>query len=240
MRKENRKQLQYDLRNHLKILSLKNAHLGKQCVIMATGPSLNEVDLSLLDGHPFVFGVNGAYKSFDDFRYFFCSSANFFLCNENDICALPVETIFLSSHIPLRKGRRFVYLRIHEKPQKNAIFSKKQFRWNLMKTLYWGPTVLLDIAIPTALWMGFSEIVLLGADYSLKNYRHAYAEQEHNTLEPTDCESEMVLAHASFEIVAETLRRMKAPPRLVNCSPLSDLRSIEKDKLDTVIRRPRQ
>lgn len=233
IKKENRRKLKYDIRNYIKLLLLKNKHYGQQCVLMATGPSLNHVDLSLLNDHKFVIGVNGAYRKFNKFKYYFCSCPNYFLANQNDIYNVNAENMFLSSHIPFVRRNDFIYLKLHETI--NICIAQK-FSCNVLKTLYWGPTVLLDIVLPTVLWMGFSEIVLLGADYSLNNYRHAYSEKRHNTLRRTNSEEEMISAHRSFDIVKETLSTLKQAPRIINCSPLSDLRCFPKKNLDEVIR----
>ncbi|MCP5364411.1 MAG: hypothetical protein H6905_04150 [Hyphomicrobiales bacterium] len=232
-KKNNRIKLKYNLQNYIQLLLLKNKHRGKQCIILATGPSLNLVDLSLLEGHEFVIGLNGAYRKFNKFKYYFCSCPNYFLANQNDVYHVDAEKLFLSSHIPYQKRENFIYIRLHET---RNICTAKKFSWNVLKTLYWGPTVLLDIVLPTVLWMGFSEIVLLGADYSLNNYRHAYSEKHHNTLRTTNSEEEMISAHRSFDIVKETLSTLKQAPRIINCSPLSDLRCFPKKNLDEVIR----
>lgn len=231
-RKHNRRRIAHSPANHLRLLRLKNAHRGRQCVVMATGPSLNQVDLTLIRDHPYVFGVNGAFRVRNRFRYYFCSCPSFYLSNERRIGEVQAERRFFSSHIPYRSGPSRVYLQLYEK---KAIFRRGEFQPNLLRPLYWGPTVILDLVIPAALWMGFREIVLLGADYSLQDYRHFYPEAQHKTLAAVDCENEMSQAHASFRIVREHLERTGRPTRIVNCSPGSDLREFPILPLQDVI-----
>jgi len=232
-RKQNRRRIALDLTNYRRILALRNRHRGKQCIVVATGPSINAIDLALIENHPFVLGVNAAFRIRSDFHYYFCSCPSFYLSNELTIEKLAVERFFFSSHIPYRNDPKRIYLKLHEKTR---LFQARRFQSNLFRTLYWGPTVLLDLVIPAALWMGFAEIILLGADYSLKNYRHFYPEQEHNVLVPVDCEDEMVLAHAGFRVVSKYLRKSRRPAKIINCSPLSDLTYIDKADLETVVR----
>jgi hypothetical protein len=233
-KERNRRRISFDLANYRRILLFRNLHKGEQCVVLATGPSINEVDLSLLKDHPCVLGVNGAYRIRRDLKYYFCSCPNFYLSNQEDIETLPVERFFFSSHVPYRQKTDRVYLKLHEHTR---LFAAGRFQPNLLKTLYWGPTVLLDLVIPVVLWMGFSEVVLLGADYSLAAYRHFYSEDQHKVLCKVDTEHEMVLAHEGFRVLAKYLRKSSRPVRIVNCSPSSDLKHLESAKLEDMLRR---
>ena len=233
-KRRNRRRIALDLNNYRKLLHFRHLHDGKQCVVLATGPSVNEVDLSLIDNHPFVLGVNGAFQIRNQFKYYFCSCPSFYLSNQEDIGKVHAERFFFSSHIPFRKDPRRVYLRLHEHTR---LFASRRFQPNLLRTLYWGPTVLLDLVLPSVLWMGFSEVVLLGADYSLHTYRHFYPEDQHKTLEQVNCEDEMILAHAGFRVLTKYLRKAHHPTRIINCSPLSDLNFLKKGSLETVLKR---
>jgi hypothetical protein len=232
-RRRNRLRIAFSFENSLKIAKLKNIHQGEQCVIIATGPSINQTNLSLIEDHPFVLGVNGAFHIRNEFKYYFCSCPNFYLTNEKKINNIKVKNFFFSSHIPFHKNPKRIYLKLHER---TSLYDSRCFQSNLLKTLYWGPTVLLDLVLPTALWMGFSEILLLGADYSLQNYQHCYPENQHKTVKKIIWKNEMYRAHIGFDVLNQYLSGLQHSTRIINCSPSSDLQCLEKAPLGKVIR----
>jgi hypothetical protein len=232
-RRRNRFRITFSFENSLKILKLKNIHQGEQCVITATGPSINQIDLSLIKKHPFVLGANGAFHIRNEFKYYFCSCPNFYLTNEKEIKSINAESFFFSSHIPFHNNPKYIYLKLHER---TSLYHSRRFQPNLLKTLCWGPTVLLDLVLPTALWMGFSEILLLGADYSLQNYQHFYPENQHKTVKNVIWKNEMHRAHIGFNVLTQYLSSLQNPARIINCSPLSDLQCLEQAPLEKVVR----
>lgn len=231
-RRRNRWRIAFNPANSLALLRLRRKHAGQQCVVLATGPSLNRVDLSLIAEHPNVVGVNGIYRTRNNLKYYFVSCPSFYLSNEADIERVDAENTFLSSHIPYRARPRRSYLQLYEK---KFIYSNRKFHTNLLRPLYGGPTVILDIVLPTLIWMGFSEIILVGADYSLTDYRHFYPEEEHKVIKPVDCEDEMVLAHQSFAVVKQHLDST-GQTTIINSSPGSDLPFFQKIALEQAVR----
>ena len=236
--KYNRLKILLNTKNKKKLLALKDIHKGKQCVIMATGPSLNKVDLSLLKNHPFVFGVNGAFMAKNNLKYFFCSSPNFYDVNWQRIKKVNEELFFFSSFVGHTPIKNSVYVPINNKKQMT------NFNSNLIKTRPWGPGVLLDLVIPVALWMGFSEIILLGADYTLGHYKrfHEGLKNEPGRKRQVTQEEhyqENLLAHKNFEKLKTYLSNLKKQSnkevKIYNCSPLSHLKTFEKPDLKSVI-----
>jgi hypothetical protein len=220
-----------DRENKKQIRELRDIHAGGQCVVLATGPSVKQIDLGLLADHPFVFGVNGAYKIFDRFKYYFVSCPNFYIPNEAALAQVETDRLFLSSHIVKKGPPGSVKIRVRE--DQVSIASSGKFERDLTKTLYWGPTVMLDLVFPVALWMGFTEIVLIGADFTLRDYRHFYAENEHLTLYKAKSEPEMLLAHRGFRVLKPVLDEMGV--HVYNCSPSSDLTVFEKRTLEDAL-----
>lgn len=226
--------------NKRKLLSFKNIHSGKQCIIMATGPSLNKVDLSLIAEHPFVFGVNAAFIKRNDFRYYFCSSLNFYKPNKKRIKKINAEHFFFSTLIGLTSNFNASYIHIEEKSHlwKTA---PKTFTADILKPLSWGPGVLLELAVPVAIWMGFSEIILLGADYSLGSYERFYTEKKSGLSHKKEMSQkqhhyENAIAHNSFNNLKHYLSGLQKPVKIYNCSPLSDLKAFEKVGLEQIIK----
>lgn len=234
-RRKNRRRIAFDPANTLQLLRLRNRHHNEQCIVIAPGPSLGMVDLSLIADHPNVIGVNGVYKIRNRLRYYFVSGPNFYLSNEEEISRVDAERTFLSSHIPFVPTPSRSYIKLFEQREK-LIYRQQKFHANLLKPLFRGPTVILDILLPTLIWMGFSEIILIGADYSLKNYQHFYPEGEHKVIESVDCESEMVLAHKSFHFVKKFISENNNLPKIINASPCSDLECFPKMALEDAVR----
>jgi len=233
----NELKIRLDPSNHRKIKRLEGIHKGKQCVVMLTGPSLNEVDCSLLDEHPFVLGVNGAFIKRNNFKYYFCSSQNFYHKNRRAIENVSADFFIFSSVIPFEKSDKRAYLLLDVKSGL-AGRAMKRFEPNLFRTLSWGPTVLLDLVIPTCLWMGFSEIVLLGADYTLKGFKRFYELDNSLMLHSykTDHEKEVKLAHYGFDELVKYLNRTKSQVKIYNCSSQSSLDHFPKCRLEDIIK----
>ena len=234
-RRRNRRHIAFNPANTLQLLRLKNRHHNEQCIVIASGPSLGMIDLSLIADHPNVIGVNGVYKIRNKLRYYFVSCPSFYLSNEEEISKVDADRTFLSSHIPYMPKPSLTYIQLHEK---KYIYCQKIFHTNLLKPLFGGPTVILDIVLPTLIWMGFSEIILVGADYSLKNYTHFYPDNEHKIITPFECENEMVLAHQSFQVVKLFIEKNNNLPRIINASPSSDLEYFPKLSLEDAVRPP--
>jgi len=232
----NRLRILFDLKNRKKLAALKNIHKGKQCIIMATGPSLNKVDLSLIKKHPFVFGVHGTFVVRNNFKYYFCSGPVFYKENwQRAKKEVDAELFFFSSFVRYAPFPNAVYISVDNKK------SMVKLEANLMKTLPWGPGVLLDLAIPVALWMGFSEIILLGADYSLGEYKRFYEVSKNALTYKTHISQEghhkeVLLAHKNFEKLKKYLSTLDKPVKIFNCSPLSDLKTFEKPSLKKVLK----
>lgn len=234
-RRRNRRRIAFNPANTLQLLRLRNRHHNEQCVVIASGPSLGMVDLSLIADHQNVIGVNGVYKIHNRLRYYFVSCVNFYLSNEEEISKVDAETTFLSSHIPFIPASTRTYIKLHEQ-RESLIYLQEKFHANLLTSLFRGPTVILDIVLPTLIWMGFSEIILVGADYSLKSYKHFYPESEHKVIESVDCENEMFQAHQSFHFVKEYIEKNNKLPKIIDASPYSDLECFPKMALEDAVR----
>lgn len=234
-RRRNRRRIAFDPANTLQLLRLRNRHHNEQCVVIAPGPSLGMVDLSLIADHPNVMGVNGVYKIRNRLRYYFVSGPNFYLSNEEEISKVKAERTFLSSHIPFIPKPSRTYLKLHEN-REYIIYRQQYFHANLLKSLFRGPTVILEIVLPTLIWMGFSEIILVGADYSLENYKHFYPENEHKVIKFIECEDEMAHAHQSFNFVKRFIEQNNNLPRIIDASPCSDLECFPKQTLEDAVK----
>ena len=143
--------------------TLKDKHRGKRCFIIGNGPSLNNMDLSLLENE-ITFGLNRIYLLFDKigFNTTYLVSINEYVVEQS---AAEIERLsckkFISwdarNHIPFTPDT--VFLRRRSGP-KFCIDVSKQGIWD-------GATVTY-VAMQLAYYMGISEVILIGVDHNFK------------------------------------------------------------------------
>lgn len=159
----------------------KNIYKGRRCFIVATGPSLRIEDLDkLYEYKETCISVNGIFKAFDRTLwrpdYYMVSDANFLLENKETIRTIEVKEKFIAD------GAWFF-----EKEEVTSNMHKWHFQkeWNdgiqpefsddFARVSYCGRTVVYEGALQLAVYMGFSEIYLLGVDCC----RYATSEKQH-------------------------------------------------------------
>lgn len=141
---------------------LKNLHQGKKAVIICNGPSLNNVDLSLLDG-VFTFGLNKINLLFDrsSFRPSSIVAVNEKVIEQNaefyNQTDLP---LFIDSKadglIKFRKNVTFLHSASIKNVTRDSSISVNQ-----------GGTVTF-VAMQLAFHMGFEKVALIGCDHYFK------------------------------------------------------------------------
>lgn len=154
-----------NLENFRKIYKLKNKHLGERCFIVAMGPSLKIEDLNLIK-EEFTLGCNKCYLAFSQTEwrpnYYFVADHLVASQNKDNIkeVAERITTIadknidlgFLSNNVLKVNSLRDSEFRIG-------------FSSNLGLGFFSGSTVTYRM-IQAAVYMGFSEIYILGLDFS--------------------------------------------------------------------------
>jgi len=161
-----------------------NIHQGKRCFILANGPSLRNMDLSLLEGEV-TFGMNRIYLLADELGF----SPTYFVCiNELVLDQFHHEIKNLSMPKFINWNRRslfepeqrdFHYLRIN-------LGLKDHFGSDISKPISSGGTVTY-VALQIAYSMGFETVVLIGLDHSFQAkgipnrpvVRHQEKDQDH-------------------------------------------------------------
>lgn len=137
----------------------KNKHVGQRCFVAGTGPSLNNIDLTKLKGE-FVVGCNLLFRKM--WPNILCMSDNRRWADWHKEIIKSRDSygqLVLSSppcpkvpvwaySVPMDLGRR-VY--------------NSQFDPDLGSTC-WHRTVIMDLCLPLVLYMGFSEVYLIGCD----------------------------------------------------------------------------
>ena len=167
-----------NFKSRLKDLNLKNIHKGKRCFIVGNGPSLTIEDLEKLKGE-YTFAANRIFKAFKDTdwrpTYYFCTDYLMYGIDHNDISELEVDYKFVPIERALAAGVVYdnvIYYNrvvncteiVGDEIKVSRVFS---FTDDVVEQVYGGQTVLYD-AIQMAVYMGFSDIYLIGVDNNYK------------------------------------------------------------------------
>lgn len=138
-------------------------HFGERCFILANGPSLSEMDLSLLENE-ITFGLNRIYLMFDQLRF----HPTYYIC-VNELVLDQFHDDIRSLTMPkfINWNRRNLF-----RANKNAtgfvnlsLGLSDHFCQNMTQLLYSGGTVTY-VALQIAFSMGFSEVIIIGLDHS--------------------------------------------------------------------------
>lgn len=156
-----------------KLSALRNVHKGERCFIIGTGPSLRVEDLETLKNE-YTFAPNRIFELFNntDWRptYYICQDSTIIQNFSEKIKMLSTEFSFLPVNYKTEfKGDHYRFFVLKEQLYypNNAPFSK-----DVSKCLGQGYTVTYG-AIQMAIYMGFSEIYLLGIDHNYNIIRDA-------------------------------------------------------------------
>lgn len=173
--------------------TLKGIHAGKRCFIIGNGPSLSSDDLDRLKGE-YTFAANRIYEIFDrtDWRPTFYISVDSDFLRENweqlssyDLGHMFVRTSekkALSLGYPIEKLTRIAMLgdleyRINRPKIWNDVSS--YISVDVSNHFSEGRTVTFD-SIQLAIYMGFTEIYLLGVDFSYSTVIDAQGKEHMN------------------------------------------------------------
>lgn len=159
-----------------------NKHKGERCFIVGNGPSLNETDLSLLEGEV-VFGCNSIFLLFDRIKwrptYYACVDSRVLPDRADDIGRMldanPDMMGFFPSEIVAHGGERHrSAVRSMVGTDKNRFFFNEtpgtlaQLPWSMfsddVNNQVVQPHTVAITMLQLAQYMGFSEIYLIGCD----------------------------------------------------------------------------
>lgn len=228
-----------------KLKCLKGSQVGKRCFIIGTGPSLTVKDLNLLKGEV-TFATNRIYELFDktDWRptYYVNQDHTLIKTFRDKIKAVDVDLKFLPiDYKDIFEGDsyRFFVLKHKEFYPDPAPFS-----YDIVKYLAQGFTVTYG-AIQIAIYMGFTEIYLLGIDHNYNITRDAQgnpvrsAENSDNypkgmpdylNMANLPRVEETTIAYDTAEVISR-----KLGIRIYNCTRGGKLEAFERKNLETVI-----
>lgn len=180
-----------------KIRALKGIYSGERCFIICTGPSLTLEDVNCLKNE-YTFGMNSIYKLFNqtDFRpsYYGIIDAGVFDRFRNDADFATIENVLFPDFLlercgepPFRDGYT-LFPFDYEGPSSN------QFSDNAYIMVYDIATVtyaLLQIAV----YMGFTQIYLLGCDCNYSGEKMHYDGDNHGRENMGNSEQDCITAY---------------------------------------------
>ena len=138
-----------------------NQYQGKRCFVIGNGPSLRNTDMSKLRGE-YTFGMNRIYLMFPELGF----ETSFFV-SINDLvveqCAADIQQLQMPKFIAWH-AREWL------QPADNLFmlhttYTGPKFACDITKRLWEGATVTY-VALQTAFYLGFSEVILIGVDHS--------------------------------------------------------------------------
>jgi hypothetical protein len=151
--------------------SLKNIHEGERLFIIGTGPSLLKTDVSLIKNE-ILFGVNSLYRGYEKFDI----KCQYYGVSDPKIPYLQ-DVLNLKTQLFLGHGACDQYLtqyfsreiKVEKFPLLLSLLgwmweSESNFSFDPQHGTFNGDTVVIDICLQVAYYMGFVEIYLLGCD----------------------------------------------------------------------------
>lgn len=150
----------------------RNAFLGKRCFIIGNGPSLNNHDLLLLENE-YTFGVNSFYYKTKETGF----RPTFYVVEDTSVMKENLQEI--KNYYAPFKFFPTIYKRLHPKTPNTFFFTMNRgfyeksspnycvprFSTDATKELFCGQSVTY-INMQLAYFMGFSEVYLIGMDFS--------------------------------------------------------------------------
>ncbi|MCB0330015.1 MAG: hypothetical protein KDD70_10135 [Bdellovibrionales bacterium] len=189
-----------------RIEQFKGVHAGKRLFILASGPSLQDHDLSRLERR-IVMGLNRSFLAYPDTHYHCCMDQRLFDLHED----LMRRTRFLFT----LEGRPWGI------PMK--LLGSEGFSLDLQQGVYSGYTISY-LALQVAVYMGFSEVFYVGLDLAHKGGNtHFFGNDFHSRNHET---TEFPKMARMLEYGAQVLTDKGI--RVCNCSPTSTLDCFER------------
>jgi len=150
----------------------RDIHKGERCFIVGTGPSLNKTNFSLIKDE-IIFGVNTLYRGLSKFGIDcdYYAVTDFEVWQRHFKGILGLNTIlFLSGGAAASYATQLEYFQPFQKSEVylirhlGSMWSSGRFSKDLSVGAYNGDTIIIDICLQAAYYMGFEKVYLLGCD----------------------------------------------------------------------------
>ncbi len=157
-------------KKYKKLLNYKNIHNGERCFIIATGPSLTMQDIESLKDE-YTISMNSICKLYDETEWrptYYAIQDSFVFNNMQDILRAHKEVpVFISDYVLHRFKREKDWIEFPTDVKYHSVVLHKdyfsKFSDDAYDIVYDGYSIAYS-CIELAVYMGFKEIYLLGAD----------------------------------------------------------------------------
>lgn len=150
------------------IRQFRNKHKGERCFICATGPSINKMDLSLLDNE-ITFGVNSFYKTGRIPTYYGISDMHVWFNHKHELAKIDAQ-FFIGG----KAGEKYLQapVTMQREPVIMAHLKHGRFSENVEHGAHSGDSVVYDIGFQVAYYMGFKDVYVIGLDWDYSRKHH--------------------------------------------------------------------
>lgn len=196
---------------HPELSRYKDIHKGKRCFILGNGPSLTIKDLETLHrNHEICFGVNKVYRIYSktNWRADYLSVTDSRTIEDmREDCVENLSGIKFMADQNHRENEfllegfqpvHFIYEEFY--PQNYPRFSD-----DITQCVYMGHTVVYDMSLQIAAYMGFEQMYLLGVDMS---YSGSYGNNNHFIKDYARAEE--LHRYSSADLVGDTQKAIRA------------------------------
>ncbi len=156
--------------NHPELKKYKDLYKKERCFIIGNGPSLSVNDLSKLKEKEYCFGVNSIFDIYanTDWRPDFYVTGDMAWLSTNqfreNVCVKDYRAVFVTDRMQEKFYNDADFEIVHM--QANVPNGKEtRFSFDIEKGVYYGATILYA-CMQIAVYMGFSELYLLGVDFT--------------------------------------------------------------------------
>lgn len=163
---------------HKQIYELHNIYSGRRCFVMGSGPSLNQTPIDRLKGE-LVIGCNTLYKLHFPFTFFGVSDIHVWKNHCYGILAQPTNLVltdgarahFFSHQLKYELQANPTMTIFHVPTIKDMKYIQSA-EFDLSVGVYHGGTVIVDICLQLAFYLGCNPIYLVGVDFNYSGAHH--------------------------------------------------------------------
>jgi len=225
--------------NMKRILELKNKHDGERIFIIGTGPSLLKTNFDLLKNE-ILFGVNTLYRGYQKFNIY----CEYYAVSDPKMPYLQ-DLLNLDTQMFFGHGAMDNYisqLLNHEIEVKKVPLllplmgwmwqTPRNFSKDLVRGTFNGDTVIIDVCLQAAYYMGFDEVYLLGCDSDYSG-QHSYNGMKTYNLQGNGVSGDWSKVFASYEICKKIFEESNR--KIVNATVGGKLEIFERKSLEEII-----
>ena len=216
----------------VKAKTFKNMHKGERCFIIGTGPSINNTNLDLLQNE-ICFGVNTLYRGYDKIK----TRCQYYAVSDPYVWQHHWKNIEqLDTHLFIWKR----LLQIHEPtcphtavtPAPVPMWLSNKMSKDIADNIGWGETVIIDVALQVAYYMGFSNVYLLGCDSTYAGW-HRFDSKESDAPTSNAIQGNWSHIFKSYQICKDAYE--EDGREIINCTVGGKLEIFKRQKLEDVL-----